>query len=214
WNRGWPDAATARRIITRFRRAVTRADMLGIVPDARILRIYQTYGRLAPSNRGLVRVLDHVASHPPAATRIISAQVQRDLADWGLWPDILAAVPGRRVSWIAPHDLAPFLHARFGLETRQGLRIPGEAKYTGMFDPATARPGALLDCHDAVDDSLETRPGETWLVAAGFRSSRGAAVGKRRLPLRRFGATPQRLRDRSRVDGPNRAAKGRAAHTL
>lgn len=173
WNNSWPDAATERRVVQQFRRAVAASDMLGLVPESRLLRINQTYGKVVTSNRGLARVMDFAATHPYPKQILTSAQFHRDLVEWGLWDDILAAIPKtenseRQVSWIAPHDLAPFLQTRFGLKTRQAVIIPGEAKYAGMFDPETAISGSLITQHEHVRASLAPRKGEVWLVAAGF----------------------------------------------
>ncbi len=177
WNREWPDETTARRIIAQFRRAVAAADILGVLPDSRVVRIYQSPGRVAVSNRGVIRALSHVAGHVIAPGNsqkarprlwITSAQVQRDLANWGMWEQLLQTVPGQQVSWIAPHDLAPLLRSRFGLSTRRGVMIPGEARYASMFDPNTAQSGTLLDRHETVRAELQASPGEVWLVAAGF----------------------------------------------
>lgn len=170
WNRDWPDAATKRRITDQFRRAVSRADMLGIVPEARVLRIYQTQGKLVTSNRGVARVRAYIAYRRAPGQAVTSTQLQRDLAEWGLWADVLRAIPDGQIRWIGPHEMAGVLNDRFALTTAHRILIPGEAKYTGLFDPDTARPGTLIDYHDTVlgEVTQQAAPGQVWLVAAGF----------------------------------------------
>lgn len=180
WNRQFADGDSQARITGDFRAAVGRADVLGLVPESRLLRIYQTKGKLVTSNRGVARVMGYGADHLRPDQVVVSTQFQRDLMDWDLWDDIFAAIPEsgpesgllsggqRRLSWISPHDLTGFLKDRFDVHSRIGRRIPGEAKYVGMFDPATVVAGTLLDQHDAVLADLHPEPGEVWLVAAGF----------------------------------------------
>lgn len=178
WNRDWPDAATRRRILTQFRRAVRRADMLGIVPEARVLRIYQTQSKLVTSHRGVARVRAYIATHRGPDQAVTSTQIQRDFAEWGLWEDVLRAIPGGRVRWIGPHEMAGVLRDGFGLTTDTRILIPGEAKYTGIFDPETRVPGALIDSHDAILHA----------VTQAARSAGGLLAGPGRSGLWRRGS--------------------------
>lgn len=169
WNRDWPDAHRRRRVLTQFRTAVQRADMLGIVPESRILRIAQTPGKVLVAHRGHARVWAYTARHRNPGQAITSCLFQRDFTNWALWDDVLNALPLRRLCWIAPHDIAPYLSLRFAIATQDRILIPGEAKYSGLFDSRTAVPGTLIEKHEDILISLKgNRRGQVWLVAAGL----------------------------------------------
>jgi hypothetical protein len=72
------------------------------------------------------------------------------------------------ISWISCHDLAPYLKRRFHVDTRQQIIIPGEhrhrRKMVGPDDAGLALPAV----HAAVNASIAARPGEVYLIAAGF----------------------------------------------
>jgi hypothetical protein len=100
---------------------------------------------------------------------VTSAHLHHDLHYWNLWRDIFGEVG--EVSWVCCHDLGSHLLDHRGVRTRIGLRIPGETKYfgdAGRYSPGVARPEGLVDRHAQVRDALTPKPGEVWLVAAGF----------------------------------------------
>lgn len=169
WNTDWPDSGKERRVRAQFRRAVSRADMLGVVPESRIVRISQTPGKLLISHRGHARVHGYIASRLLAGQGVTSCLFQRDFANWGLWHEVLQAIPGRRICWIAPHDIREYVETHFNLSTEEQILIPGEAKYAGLFNRQTAFEGSLISNHDDILCRLgRARQGQVWLIAAGF----------------------------------------------
>lgn len=171
WGDRQPESVAEKKMIYDFLGATDRADVLGVMPHFRLIadkkdnaapiRVAQQYGLARLVARGTSSV-------------VTSAHFHQDLDSWSLWDEIFAATPS--VSWISCHDLTTYLREVRGVDTREGVAIPAEQKYSGLFRSAT--PGdcppcatgdrLLIDVHDAICASLDPKPGEVWLVAAGF----------------------------------------------
>lgn len=162
--------ATARQVTRDFTAAILRADAIGIPPPKLLITDLRKLENRA-MERGLVSVLAFVDEMPPEILRgkiLTSSHVHADLAQWGLYRQVLAAVSS--VSVISCHDLARPLAERFGVAVRCWLRIPPEYKFAGMFGAAAAGDGEPFFpmVFDRIMASLAPLPGEVFLVAAGF----------------------------------------------
>jgi hypothetical protein len=168
WGSRRLDGGAEKRLEADLRGAIDRADILGVIP---LWRFIQGGGRRAPgtASRGMLRVQRHVAAVLERRSRAVtSAHLHYDLHVWGLWPEILAAIP--RLSWISCHDLGPFLWSTHGIATRQAVLIPPEHRFAPLFrqgDHPGAESETLLDRHEEICAALLPEPGEVYLVAAG-----------------------------------------------
>ncbi len=163
------DATQTGIVEASFRKAVARADVVGVIPLWRFFRQSTNSSQVRTAGRGLVRVLRHAAEHLREGERLItSAHFHHDLHVWNLWGEVLSVV--RSVSWISCHDLAPYLWKEHGVATRQAILVPPEQRYAPLFGGGIqdAAPGTLLDHHEDICNALAPQPGEVYLVAAGF----------------------------------------------
>lgn len=149
--------------------AVAAADVVGAMPLWRLLNTFPEKGPPVGNWQGILNAIGHAARRLRPEAIVTSAHLHHDLRQWNLWREILGEV--EEASWICCHDLGPLLHEQWGVRTRIGLRIPGEARYfgsTGRYARGEAPEETLADRHEAVRAALAPRPGELWLVAAGF----------------------------------------------
>lgn len=174
WGDRQPDSGTEEGLVAAFLGAVHNADILGVLPPWRLVaNVLHRGGGVKPIQGAISFGLDRLFESFDLRV-LASAHFHEDLDSWALWEEVFAAAAS--VSWISCHDLSSYLRQRCGVDTRLGLRIPAEQKYSGLFkmrekhdDAAASEPGArLIDVHGDILASLAPTPGEVWLVAAGF----------------------------------------------
>ena len=155
------------KIVSDFRTAVAKSDVLAILPPWRFIAEMHKPD-YTTVHRGIHSSIYHVARMQYNGL-IASMHYPNDFESWGLWDEILATCD--EVSYISCHKLGSFLLEHFGVATRSAIQIPGEKQFTGLFgrSASTVDDGnMLLSRHDEVVASLQPRKGEVYLVAAGF----------------------------------------------
>lgn len=180
WGKQIPDAGLSHELASDFCRSVASADIIGILPKSRLARSAAKGGGDVV-HRGTERSLDYMA-RATAGTVITSALFPHDLRYWNLWEEILAAVEA--VSWISCHELADTLHDQFAVATRRKIVIPPEEKWAGLFrsveENQRAGSSTLFDRHAGICQEIDPKPGEVWLIAAGFLGKIYADIVKSR----------------------------------
>lgn len=170
WGEARLSSAQASTIVPAFREAVDQADIIGLIPPARLVIADLKQLDIKHGARGILNGLAYFDAPGKRLPLMASAHFHEDLRTWNLWPEIFSATS--RVSWISCHDLGDFLWNVHGVETRKGIRIPGEHKYAVLFSnpewQGKEREFTLLDRHEEVCRTIDPEPGEVFLVAAGW----------------------------------------------
>lgn len=153
--------------------AVDDADILGIPDLERLTRQFRNLSdeRLANPGtsmmRGYVSVLEHaLAGATSFPHRVLtSSHFHEAFAAWGLWEPILRRAGS--CSLITCHAaLAPRMEAKFGVRVRRTHLLPPEVKWSAAF-ASTGSGRHYPDRFNTLRHSLDVRPGELYLVAAG-----------------------------------------------
>ena len=172
WRESRPNPSAAVEIISAFAKALSRADIIGVIPPWRLLRDLSPQSSLTPGNRGILKGLLWAAESPikKKSVQFTSAHFHQDLHYWGLWPEIFTSM--KSVSWISCHNIASYLWFTHGVSSRQQIMIPPEKQFAERFgatDTSTLKNSvSLIDVHSEICRQLEPHPGEVYLVAAGF----------------------------------------------
>lgn len=162
--------------------AVLSADVIGLAPPWRIF----DSTRYDPKSKS-----DHMELFSSALERIAdlrkeslgevtftSAHFHQALLKWDLLQHLLKGVV--EVSTISPHDISQELLKRLGITTRIHHPTPPERAFASRFTESSQSEQMYPDRMNSIINSLDVRPGEVFLVAAGFVSKHLCKVIKDR----------------------------------
>ncbi len=170
--------------------AARNADFIGIPPLWRVIRRIFRNGKVSlegNENRGNLATIDLISSDKIDRQKILlSSVVTNDLARWDLYQSLLVVV--NSVSYISCHDLDAFLKRKYGLESRQRLFLPPEHTYRQMFEMGYTQSDRGMDkvqriypdIFEIISRDIHPKPGELYLVAAGFLGKFFCDIIKRR----------------------------------
>jgi hypothetical protein len=157
-------------ILCQFRKAVSSASVLGVAPYWRLMTEAMKGARFERSSRGIAKSFDAVQMFDLESTTLISSHFHQDLDSWQVWPKILNFAG--ELSWISCHDLEKFLEDTHGVKTRKSIQIPPQQSFASTFSRTcrdTFPPGeTLFDRHEMICEQIRPKPGELWLISAGF----------------------------------------------
>ena len=155
-------------ITDQFRKAVINADILGIIPERRIIRSTASNNIVTHSKRGLLAVMNTVLIADHDCTLYTSCHAHTDLEQWDLYSYILRDLD--TISVISCHsDIDEYITQRFGIEEVTLYRIPSERKYQGLFGYDDSAEAHFPNYFVRLSDELRSiERGQTFLVAAGF----------------------------------------------
>jgi len=160
------------QIIEIYRTAVQNADILGVIPEQRLisnLEVCLNNGQLNSHLRGVFGVM-HSTMHLPFKAKILtSSHVHTDFEMWDCYHALLKDIETIHV--ISCHsELVEYIKERFGIKTVYLHQVPCEHKYQKMFGYEES-----IDHFPTVFEELSTvlpkkSKGQVFLVAAGFLS--------------------------------------------
>jgi tetratricopeptide (TPR) repeat protein len=172
WGANVLSPAQAAALGRQLQAAIRRADAVGLPPLKRLLRdLNHPQGNSAANYRGLCAVVAFVERQPAALAErqiLLSMHLHADLDRWDLFRQILAPVSS--VSVISCLDLSRLLAERFGVGVRRWFRIPPEYRYRTLLGEPGNEPQRPFypDLFAQIMAEVAPRPGELFLVAAGF----------------------------------------------
>jgi tetratricopeptide (TPR) repeat protein len=164
--------AEAADLASQLEASIRRADAVGVPPLKRLLKDLNNPSIDSTQNcRGLCSAIEFVERQPEAESKnrlLLSLHLHSDLDRWDLFRQIFAPVSS--VSVISCLDLSRLLAERFGVGIRTWYRIPPEFRYRSILTEPGYQPERPFypDLFEEIMADVTPRPGELFLVAAGF----------------------------------------------
>lgn len=154
-------------VIDQFHDAVINADVLGIVPERRIIRSVNP-ANLNSDSRGILAILHNLPILPLVCELYTSCHAHTDLEQWDLYSYILKDL--QSVVIISCHiQIAQYIKERFGIDHVTVYNIPSEKRYEDLFGYDEIKQAHFPDVYyDILDRIKSIEKGQTVLVAAGF----------------------------------------------
>jgi len=163
--------AYAKEVIEKFNTAVLEADILGVIPERRLVNSLGCLqnGHLNHSFRGLFGVMHSTMHLPFKANVLTSCHIHTDFEMWDCYHYLLKDL--EEISVISCHvGIKEYIKERFGVKKVHLYQVPSEQKYQQLFDYEKEGEHfpAIFQQLEQILSKKSKR--QVFLVAAGFLS--------------------------------------------
>lgn len=153
-----------------FRKSIANSDFLGVPPVRRLLCSFDAPMRghdEIKSSRGLLAITDALPNIVCEDKILVSCHMHTDFQLWNCYEEILKDLD--EISIISCHEgLDIYLRQRFGINAVATYPIPGESRYTILFDQNPAENHYPEVFNSIIKILPSVSRGRVFLVGAGF----------------------------------------------